>query len=331
MPLVSVILPVFNAADSVARAINSILNQTLSDIELIVVDDGSTDATVHVIRQVRDSRLKLVTTDHAGVATAANLGTGQAQAELIARMDADDLAHPQKLQEQVRLLTETGLDVVGCQVRIVNPDGSPAATMRRYERWINEETLTTSQIHALRFVELPLVNPTILARRRYFESGFSVDDLPEDYDLMLRGAADCLRFGKVSQVLFDWTDSNSRLTRTDAHYSTDAFMRCRRKHLLAGPLAHADTVDLWGLGRTGKPWFHWLTSKGISIRRIFEVHPRKIGRDYHGVPVIDADNMPPKDGLPLVIAVGAAGARTLIQDHIAERGYADGEDAWFVA
>ena len=61
--------------------------------------------------------------------------------------------------------------------------------MRRYERWINEETVDGEQISALRFVEFPLVNPTILARRSYFELGFCDSDFPEDYDLMLRAAA----------------------------------------------------------------------------------------------------------------------------------------------
>jgi hypothetical protein len=203
--------------------------------------------------------------------------------------------------------------------------------MRRYERWINVETLKSEQIAALRFVELPLVNPTILARRCYFELGCRDCDLPEDYDLMLRASAAGMRFGKVPEVLFDWSDGPGRLTRTDPRYSAEAFMRCRRMHLLAGPLHGVGAVDLWGVGKTGKPWLRWLQAEGIAVRRAYEVSVRKVGVRIHGVPVAHPDEMPTADGTPLVIAVGAEGARELILPHIASRGYAAGRDAWFVA
>ena len=121
-------------------------------------------------------------------------------------MDADDFAYPLRIEKQLQLLHEQNLDVVGCQVRIVNESCHVARSMQRYERWINEETIDAQQISALRFVEFPLVNPTILARRGYFEMGFRDSDLPEDYDLMLRATAQGMRFGKVDEVLFDWTD-----------------------------------------------------------------------------------------------------------------------------
>jgi len=96
-------------------------------------------------------------------------------------------------------------------------------------------------------------------------------------------------------------------------------------------LANVETVDLWGAGQTGKPWLRWLQSAGVSVRRIFEVSPRKIGHRIHGSPVIDYQEMPPADTVPLIIAVGADGARKMIEDHIVERGYVSGVNAWFVA
>lgn len=331
MPRVSVVLPVYNSARTVGRAIRSILAQTLRDIELIVHDDGSTDETCAVINAIDDQRMRYVRGAHAGVSAATNAATELATSPYIARMDADDFAYPHRLEQQLQLLAKKRLDVVGCQVRIVDEMGNRTSSLRRYENWINVETLESDQITALRFVEFPLVNPTLLAKRQYFEHGFAENAFPEDYDLMLSAAAMGLRFGKVAEVLFDWTDHTKRLTRTHSRYSLEAFMNCRRWHLLAGPLRGVDCVDLWGMGSTGKPWLHWLQSQGITVRRGYDVNERKAGTMIHNVPVLLPANLPPADGTPLLIAVGAENARNQILPQIRIRGYVSGHDAWFVA
>jgi len=331
MPEVSVVMPAFNAARTVERAVRSILAQTLRDLELIVVDDGSTDETAAVVQAIVDPRLHLIRQPHRHVAAAANTAAAHAASPLIARMDADDFAHPHRLEQQRDRLLQQDVDAVGCKVRIVDASGRTVFSMRNYERWINEETLHSRQIMALRFVEFPLVNPTILARRRYFELGFREGDFPEDYDLMLRAAGQGMRFAKADDVLLDWTDAPRRLTRTDRRYTPGAFDRCRRMHLLRGPLAGIDRVDLWGAGQTGKPWLRWLLQQGLTVRRCYDISRRKIGRAIHGVPVAHPDTMPGADGTPLVIAVGAAGARGLIMPHLRSRRYVIGCDAWFVA
>ena len=325
------ILPVFNGARTIARAVRSILDQTSREIELIVLDDGSTDETVAVVREFREPRLRLVSCAHRRVAAAANTAAALAVAPFIARMDADDFAYPRRLEKQLQLLHEQNLDVVGCQVRILDESCEVTRTMRRYERWINEETIDGEQISALRFVEFPLVNPTILARRSYFELGCCDSDLPEDYDLMLRAAARGMRFGKVAEVLFDWMDHPDRLTRTDSRYAVEAFTRCRQLHLLTGPLRDVSRVDLWGVGRTGKPWLRWLQARKIVVRRGYDVNERKVNERIHGVRIAHPAEMPAADGTPLVIAVGAEDARRLILPHILSRGYVSGGDAWFVA
>lgn len=331
IPEVSVVLPVFNGAGTIARAVRSILDQTFREIELIVVDDGSTDETVAVVRNFRDPRLKLIQCAHLGVATAANTATELAVAPFIARMDADDFAYPLRLEKQLQRLHEQDLDVVGCLVRILDGSYQVARSMHRYQRWINEETIDSQQILALRFVEFPLVNPTILARRSYFEMGFHDSDLPEDYDLMLRATAQGMRFGKVDEVLFDWTDHPDRLTRTDTRYTLEAFTRCRHLHLLAGPLRDVKCVDLWGIGQTGKPWLRWLQAQNISVRCGYDINERKVNKIIHGVCIAHSSELPSADGTPLIIAVGAKDARKLILPQILSRGYVPGGDAWFVA
>lgn len=330
-PTVGCVLPVHNAESTIARAVHSILGQTISDLELIVVDDGSTDNTAAVLAAIDDERMHVIHTPHQGVARATNVATAYTTAPFIARMDADDIADAARFESQMAFLTASDLDVVGSQVRIVDTRRQPATSMQRYERWINEETLTPKQIVGLRFVELPLVNPTIFAKRAYFDLQFREGNFPEDYDLMLRGVAAGLRFGKVAEKLLVWTDGPQRLTRNDDRYSPEAFDRCRRTHLREGPLADVERVDLWGVGQTGKRWLRWLQSAGIPARRAIDVNERKLNTQIHNVPIIGPNGMPAADGTPLIIAVGAAGARDLIRPHITKKGYSIGEDAWFVA
>ena len=328
-PLVSVVLPVRDAAATVERAARSILDSTLRELELIVINDGSADNSAAIVRQISDPRLRLVQQDALGVCAAANRGTAEARAPVIARMDADDFSHPARLEKQLSLLHHSGANMVGCRVRIVDALGRAVGSMQRYEQWSNSLT-EPGRIAAMRFVELPIVNPTLLAKREVFDLGFRDGAWPEDYDLCLRTLGQGHTAAKVPEVLFDWIDSGDRLTRTDERYSPEAFDRCRRAHLLDGPLAGKTEVDMWGAGQAGKPWLSWLLSKGFTVRHVVEVSPKKIGTKIHDTPVISDTDLPPPDGTPLIIAVGAAGARELIEADLAQKGYTPGKDAWFV-
>ena len=328
-PRVSVVLPVRNAAETIERAARSILDSTLRELELLVIDDGSADNSAAIVRQISDPRLRLVQQDALGVCAAANRGTAEARAPVIARMDADDFSHPARLEKQLSLLHHSGANMVGCRVRIVDALGRAIGSMQRYEQWSNSLT-EPRRIAAMRFVELPIVNPTLLAKREVFDLGFRDGAWPEDYDLCLRALGQVNTAAKVPEVLFDWIDSGDRLTRTDERYSPEAFDRCRRAHLLDGPLAGKTQVDMWGAGQSGKPWLSWLLAKGFNVRHVVEVSPKKIGTKIHDTPVISDTDLPPPDGTPLIIAVGAAGARELIEADLIQKGYTPGKDTWFV-
>jgi len=109
---ISVVMPVYNGEAYIGDAIESVLNQTFRDFELIIIDDGSTDATVSVIRRYEDSRIVLLKNGHDFI-KALNTGLRMAKGKYIARMDADDLMHPQRLEVQYRTMEEHR-DVVVC-------------------------------------------------------------------------------------------------------------------------------------------------------------------------------------------------------------------------
>ena len=106
MPLISVVIPTYNSEKTIEETIHSVLNQTVSDLELIVVNDGSTDSTLEIISKFTDPRLKVFSYPHSGANSARNRGLEQASGEYISFIDADDLWTPDKLELQLKVLQE---------------------------------------------------------------------------------------------------------------------------------------------------------------------------------------------------------------------------------
>lgn len=105
-PLISVIIPAFNSEKTIKETINSVLNQTWSNLELIVINDGSQDLTLDIITSIKDPRLKVFSYTNAGVAASRNRGFAQAQGEFVSFLDADDLWTVNKLESQLKALQE---------------------------------------------------------------------------------------------------------------------------------------------------------------------------------------------------------------------------------
>ncbi|TAH19339.1 MAG: glycosyltransferase family 2 protein [Cytophagales bacterium] len=122
---VSVIMPVYNAEKYITTAVESILNQTFQDFELILIDDCSTDASVQIIKAIQSSKIQLLhTPQNSGAAASRNLGIAAANGEYIAFLDADDWAYPQRLQKQVDFLDKNpAIGVVGTWTEIIDENG----------------------------------------------------------------------------------------------------------------------------------------------------------------------------------------------------------------
>lgn len=158
--MLSVILPAFNAERYLARAIDSVLEQTFSDFELIVINDGSTDGTLDIISQYTDPRIKPVhLSENAGLISALNLGLKMASGRYIARMDADDISLPERFAEQIAFL-EAHPDYVACGTSIINftddPKHGDGESYMRYPT--SDEEIRV----ALHFFERNICHPTVM-------------------------------------------------------------------------------------------------------------------------------------------------------------------------
>ncbi len=334
MPRACVLLPARNAAPTLRAACVSILRQSLRDLALVVVDDGSSDATPALLEGLaaRDRRLRVIRGPGEGIAGALNRGLAACDAPFVARMDADDVAWPRRLERQLAALdADPALAAVGARVRLF-PRRLVRDGMRRYVAWLNGLT-TRALVARDLYVEAPLVHPAATLRREALEAvgGWRDGPFPEDYDLWLRLSARGGALTNLAETGLDWRESGGRLTRADPRYGLDRHMALKCAALAAGPLAGASEVALWGAGETGRAFSDALGREGIRVGTFVEVDRKKIGRTIRGAPVISYEEVDRLRGLPLLVAVGAPGARDLIRAELLKRGFAELRDFRCVA
>lgn len=338
IPRISVLLPCFNAAQTLPEAIASLEAQTLTSYEVIAVDDGSTDSTPDILGDWarRDQRVKILARQHAGIINSLNTGLAACQAPYVARMDADDRCHPERLRLQAQYLDEhPEVALVSCLVQGF-PQGQVAEGFSIYMDWQNS-LISDADIRREFFIESPFPHPSVMFRKEIVIrlGGYQEHGWAEDYDLWLRLYLAGERFGKIPQVLLEWRESPQRLTRTDSRYSLENFLRLKAHALAQGPLLGRDSVFIWGAGMMGRRLGKQLQHLGAPLRAFIDIDPQKIGHTRRGLPVLAPDELPgwwQKAPDPILLAaVGARGAKPLIRQRLVELDLTEGVDWLFCA
>jgi glycosyltransferase involved in cell wall biosynthesis len=330
-------MPARNASRTVALALESIRVQTLLDWELVAVDDGSTDTTPTLLQSAAcgDRRIRVLSQAPLGIAEALQRGCAAARSPFIARMDADDWMHPERLLRQCRFLEEHAhIGVVSCSVC----HGGNRATQRGYAEyiaWVNS-VVQPEEISLCRFVESPVAHPSVMFRRALLDAhgGYASGDFPEDYELWLRWMDAGVEFGKIDAVMLTWNDLPGRLSRIDQRYRPEAFYRMKCLYLarwLKKEVGSHREIWLWGSGRITRRRFRALEQHGITIRGFIDVDVKKIGRSRDRRPVVGPSDLPAKERAFVLVGVGSRGAREFISGELRRAGRAEGIDYLLVA
>jgi len=321
---ITVLMPCRDAQATVAQAVQSILRQRGVAVRLLAVDDGSRDGTLRILNELSaaDARLRVVEQKRLGLVAALNLGLSLVETDYLARQDADDVSHPDRLRLQLDLLEqETHLDVTGCMLC-----GFPASAvgqgMRRYEEWQNA-LITHSQMERELFVESPLAHATLLMKSSTLQEagGFRRFDGPEDWDLWARLLQRGCRFSKVARRLYFWREHPDRTTRKDTRLSEENFRRAKLEALLAGPMKDRSAVELWSWGNQGEAWNRLLSGSPDMQVRYLQINPRPLMAARTALPPI----IRARDTLVL-LAYGSPKVRTWFRKALAARGGREGED-----
>jgi glycosyltransferase involved in cell wall biosynthesis len=322
MPLISVLMPVRNAAPWLAASLASLWRQTLSDFEVIAVNDGSSDASGAMLDRAaaREPRLRVLHTAPRGLPLALEAARAEARGDLIARHDADDLSHRERLAlQRAHLASHAEVSVVGCRVRVFPGAGAgPGAGMKRWTAWHNG-LLAHDAMAREALIDSPLAHGTALIRRAALEAvgGWRERGWAEDLDLWLRMLAAGHRFAKLPRTLYAWRQHPGSATRSDPRYARGQFVALRREALEYGFLHGHRRVTLIGVGRSLAEWHQAFThgERDVCVAEAARPSPRVLA------------TLAP----PMVLIFGAVPARERWRTALDTAGLREGRDFAFVA
>lgn len=327
MPAVSILLPYRNAAATLDAAVASMVAQTFTGWELLLIDNDSTDdgPTIAGHWAGRDPRIRLLHEPRIGIAHALNTGLAHAGGRYIARMDADDASQPERLEKQVTYLSaHPAIGVLGTRTRF----HSTMAESRGMRAFVDRQNAILSPYdhYVKRFVDAPLAHPTVVFRRELVErhGGYDTGPLPEDHELWLRWMDAGVRFAKLPEELLTWNDHAGRLSRTHPHYSVDAFFTTKVKWLARWlkRTLHGRPVIIAGTSGLCRDRAAQLEAEDIAISAFTDVKPRAmVGRAF-----IPHDRLPPAGEAFIVSFISQRGAGERIAGHLATRGLVEGRD-----
>jgi len=330
--VISLVLPFYNAEKTLRKSIQSIVNQTFTEFEFILVDNNSTDGSLKIAQEFaeKDPRIVILSEARQGVAYASNTGMKYASGKYVARTDADDVSLPDRLALQYQFLEKnTDIDLLGTRVNYKGDSKNKG--FQSYVE-LSNKVLTSEEIFLMQFVELQIINPTIMFRKEaaerygYYRHG----DFPEDYELFLRWLNKGAKMAKLPDYLLDWHDSENRLTRSDKRYSFDAFYRTKTPYLvdyLKKNNPFHPKVLVWGAGRLSGKRANLLKEYGIEIENFIDIHTKKLKRQD----VIYYEELAPSGKHFVLSYVSNRGAREIIKSFLEKKGYTAGKDFLLIA
>jgi glycosyltransferase involved in cell wall biosynthesis len=210
-PVISVVMPAYNCAGFLRESLDSLLGQTFSDFELIIINDGSTDNTADIIRSYKDNRIIYAeNSKNEGLVFTLNRAIGMARGRFIARMDGDDICLPQRLQQQLNFFNaHPHAEILAAWIELMDEDG------KFFGYWAEEKNASTPQkIRSQLAKDNCIAHPTVMAKADLLSKyKYNAAQSSEDYDLWLRITADNIPIYKLEEVLVRYRINRNSLTR----------------------------------------------------------------------------------------------------------------------
>jgi len=266
-PTISILMPVYNGARYLREAVESLRAQTFGDFEIIAVDDGSTDNSGAILQKLAqtDPRIRIISRPNTGIVGALNDGLAVARGEFVARMDGDDIAHPERLAVQLsHLRAHPELVAIGCGVRMVDPAGR---ALKNFTVCTDAPTLRRELIEAK---TIGIIHPTLFVRRSVLErvGGYrSQYNFVEDIDLFLR-LLDEGDLGNAPDILLDYRQHLQSTNSTRHEKQHPLMAQCYAEHRERWNLPPLETLPkhppMAVHGAQNILWAYWAVEGGNS-------------------------------------------------------------------
>lgn len=234
-PRICVLMPVFNGEQYLRESIDSIINQSVTDFEFLIIDDNSNDNTKDILATYNDKRIRIIRNkSNLGLTKSLNVGIRETRAELIARMDADDIADSRRLEKQVFHMQKWQCDLVWSTSIFIDEDGNKICN-----RFQPSEEFTIRNLHRYNFI----VHPSVVFRKTKVVASGMYDErfrTAQDWDLWRRMKANSCIFGLVNEVLIKYRISPVSISSKKLKYSPNISYRNAKLSL-----KNRDKLNFW--------------------------------------------------------------------------------------
>jgi glycosyltransferase involved in cell wall biosynthesis len=331
-PRVSIVMAAKNTAPYLHACLDSVINQTYKNWELIVVNDHSTDATPDIIADYaqRDERILLYHSPGQLLIPALQEGYRHVSGQLINRMDSDDIMPEYKLQVLVDQWQKHGKGtVVAGGTKHFVDEGEVGGGFRRYEKWLNNVARHNRHLEEI-YTECVIPSHSWIVHRDDFDKvgAFDPEVYPEDYDLCFRFYKHRLNIVGIGKVLHYWRDRSNRISRTWKCYEDNRYFELKLRYFYELDRQPGRPLVLWGAGRNGKDLARLLLERERTIVWVCD-NPKKIGRDVYGVVMKSCRTITERGRPQIVVAVASDTEKAKIRSQLASWGKEPRDDFWF--
>ncbi len=316
--LVSILTPFKNTERFLSECLESIIQQSYTYWELLIIDDHSTDDSYELVKKFakNDNRIKLLKNDGIGIIDALKLAYKHSSGEFITRMDSDDIMLPNKLDVLVSNLKMHGKKHVALGlVEYFNANGVGPG-YKSYELWLNKLTKTGNNYDEI-YKECVVPSPCWMLHREDLEAcgAFNPNIYPEDYDLTFRFYKHGFICIPCDTVIHKWRDYSTRTSRTHVHYAQNHFTTLKIEHFLDIDYDTSKNLVIWGAGTKGKLMASIFIKRNIPFDWICD-NPNKIGKDIYGKQLLNFEALDTIENPQSLITVANKEAQKDIRQYL---------------
>lgn len=328
-PRLSVLLPVYNAENTIFRAVDSILHQSFPHFELIIVLNGCTDGSKDIVDSIEDARIRVFNLNQPNLVSALNFGISKSAASYIARMDADDWSHPSRLEAQVTFLDQhSDIGLVSGKVNYIG-DTTINRGYSLYVDWANSID-NPEDIYLTRFQECALPHPSVMFRKSVGEQyGFyRQGDFPEDFELWNRWLQSGVRMSKVKSIVLDWHDRPGRLSRNHLMYHSDNFAAIKARFFAQWFFDKFNQpypkLYIWGAGSSVKKKTRHLTENGLMVSKFIDV------KQSNSPSIIHYQDLSYNQEIFVLNYVNDREGKVAVKKHLGKIGFSEGKNFYMM-
>ncbi len=315
--LVSILTPFKDTEKYLPECLDSIIDQSYENWELLIVDDHSSDSSYKLVEGYvrKDSRIRLFKNSGNGIIEALRMAFLHSNGDYITRMDSDDIMHPDKLLYMVNDLQKHGKYHLAVGLVQYFSDEGISDGYSRYEAWLNALTIQGANYSEI-YKECVIPSPCWMAHQDDLTAcgAFNPNRYPEDYDLTFRFYKFGLKCIPSHHLLHFWRDYENRTSRNHEHYAQNYFLDIKIHYFLELDHDTSRTLTMWGAGTKGKTIAKQLKKRGIPFIWICD-NPKKVGKRIYGIKLFNFEYLKKLKNPQSIVTVANEEAQKTIKDY----------------